>query len=401
MENPDLVQVYYPHNLIPAITALRWLREENGDPPDGAATVVVRTQRADPARKERLYETVRILAQAYPWLSVWAPTDDELKRYFSAITPVPVRAGRLRSRFGPRYFDRIFYPHNVAGDFTAQSLFSAFPDAKRICYGDSLGIVYSPSGFEAMNYDTGGLYESLRNPWTTAKNFLLRLARMAMAPRAGKNFEPHQYALLIPAQLGGDTLGATLPTIPDKEMAHKTIRAFQMRVPDYMRKVDEALNCAGERAYLFPMANFAEALCMSQEGEIELYRRILMEYVPVGSTIILKPHPGAEPSKTERLARSLAQKYDIRLFDAEGSLVPMELADRLARECEVLSVAYTSVSLPYLYGTKIKHLLDDRLIDEFVNRAKRKWVRTGNDFYLFAIDNMEKWDGESVFYPPK
>ena len=46
-----------------------------------------------------------------------------------------------RELFGDADFEEIYYAHDVVGQFY-QALATAFPRARRICYGDGLGIVY-------------------------------------------------------------------------------------------------------------------------------------------------------------------------------------------------------------------------------------------------------------------
>lgn len=123
-----------------------------------------------------------------------------LFKYPKLMTYLPVR---LRAKFLTRKLkkypiDEIFFSHDLSSDFWNQVLMQAFPKAKRICYGDALGLVYS------QNYFSQLMYQIVNKNKIIFHNILARIKRKLIYPGKKNQLQAQEAILAIPCDPGKD-----------------------------------------------------------------------------------------------------------------------------------------------------------------------------------------------------
>lgn len=87
------------------------------------------------------------------------------------------------------------FSHDLSSDFWNQVLMHAFPKAKRICYGDALGLVYSQSYFSQL------MYQIINNNKIIFHNILARIKRKLIYPDKKTNYRHKKQSLQFHATL--------------------------------------------------------------------------------------------------------------------------------------------------------------------------------------------------------
>lgn len=143
--------------------------------------------------------------------------------------------------------------------------------------------------------------------------------------------------------------------------------------------------------YLLMLSNFTESKLTTIDNEIALYEDILSKYATMGSTVILKPHPAHNPDLFSLIINTLKENYNIQIVDKQYYHLPIELAESLVQGCEVLSVSYSSISLPYIYGKQVKHVLTQELVNKYFSIEKMSWFIESNNLYINMINALPNW----------
>jgi hypothetical protein len=376
-----VVSIYLPHNLLPGLAALKTFSESV---PQDTLVLLWLPPHLNDERQNEISHTVRKLLKAYPSLQLKVlPEKSE--------DSVEATVQELKSAF-PKGFSEIYFSHDLGEDQINQCLMAAFPAAKRICYGDSLGTVYTAKYFQKIHSPSWA--EILRYPslWSSA-------FKSCFAKRTDKSLEPQIAALILPSDPGGDFFhqGRELRVVPH-DLALESCLELAAAVPEF----DSALlklsrnEVSSQPVYCLVMSNLTEAQLTTAENEIELYQRIVRSHVPVGSRIILKAHPAAESQRSEQLRKLIAQNFEVLAMPAEFLSFPIEVAPRFAARATFLSISYSSLSLRYLHKARTIHCLEDSLIDEFFFAAKQRYMKSGNDLYLKMLQALETWDEQSL-----
>ncbi len=133
---------------------------------------------------------------------MYCPTPKEVKKNLSQNTKVLKKARFLKNFFGEDAFDTIYYAHDITSDFIAQSAMQAFPSAKRVCFGDGLGIFYSLPYFTQTNFPLNPFSHGMRNPKKIFFNALRRSQRYWTLPRTNERKEAEYLVAVRPSDLG-------------------------------------------------------------------------------------------------------------------------------------------------------------------------------------------------------
>lgn len=143
--------------------------------------------------------------------------------------------------------------------------------------------------------------------------------------------------------------------------------------------------------YLLMHSNFTESKLTTIENEIALYKEILSTHAQKGNTVIIKPHPAHNPELFLLIINALKEEYKIQIIDHQYNHLPIELAESLVMGCEVLSVSYSSISLPYLYDKRVKHVLTQELVNKYFSIEKMSWFIESNNLYISMINALPNW----------
>lgn len=310
-----------------------------------------------------------------------------LFKYPKLMTYIPVRlrAKFLYKKLKNYQIDDVFFSHDISSDFWNQALMHAFPKAKRVCYGDALGLVYT------QNYFTQLMYRIKNQNKIIIHNIFARIKRKFLYPTKGNQLKPHEAILAIPCDPGKDFLPqCALSIIPQHELKD-CVQQLAETIPQFKTHMRDIISNHSKPCYLLMLSNFTESKLTTLENEISLYKEILAKHAQKDSIIIIKPHPAHNPVFFNQIIDALSQEYLIQIIDKEFYHLPIELAESLVQGCEVLSVSYSSISLPYIYDKKVTHVLTQELINTYFSIEKMSWFIESNNLYLNMIKALQHW----------
>jgi hypothetical protein len=365
-----LLCTYYPQQLLPGLAGLLELRRHLGHAPSAPATVLVWS---DPgigpeflAARRRAFEQ---LLAPFDWVRLAFPGPDEIRSALSPNFRVARKARYLRGRFGEDAFGVVCFAHDLGSDYLAQSALQAFPQARRACFGDALGVMYTHAFYTRMTYPLAGA-----GPRRALVNLLWRAKRAYTLPAPPRRLDAEFAVPILAADPGHDFLPG------------KTLLAVRR---DTLDPVLDALARAAEpaapavappRPHVMLLGSYAESGLTTEPLERELYLEAARRHVPPGARLLLKAHPASYGAKVQGIADHLRPHFQVELSPADP--LPVEALRSLAACPAVISFSYSSVSLHYLYGSNVVHALDDALIARCFPPATQAWMREGNTLYL-------------------
>lgn len=381
MNKISIISIDHINQLIPAYAALKYARFNNKltEKP-----LIILTKPHIPFNS---LKSAHIQAMVSNESNAIVVNGFSLFKYPKLMTYLPVR---FRSRFlynklKKYQVDELFFSHDISSDFWNQTLMHAFPDAKRICYGDALGLVYT------QNYFTQLMYRIKNKNKIIVHNIFARIKRKFLYPAKKNQLIPQEAILAIPCDPGKDFLSqCALSIINQKDLKH-CVEELSETIPEFKTHMQDLITNSSKPCYLLMFSNFTESKLTTLENEIALYKEILATHAQKDSIIIIKPHPAHNPDLFTQIIEALSKDYFIQIIDKDFYHLPIELAKSLVQGCEVLSVSYSSISLPYIYDKKVTHALTQELINKYFSIEKMSWFIESNNLYLSMIDALQHW----------
>jgi hypothetical protein len=377
---PALLCMYYTQQLLPGLVALLAVRSQQGVSRHGPATVLVWCPPFTPEKVfQRRKQAFEQLLSVWPWITLWMPTPAETGATLSHNQTVKTKAQWLRSRFGDDGFSSIFFAHDVGDDFTAQSLMQAFPTARRICFGDALGMVYSKRAFNAQMYPLGPIRAWMHDPRKYIRHALMRLRRRWVLRGLSTQLDAQCVALILPCDSAGDFLpGKEIVQVP-RSIQDDVLHAMALSTQGIFTV--HAENAAAQEVVLLT-GSFSETKLCSLEQELALYKTSLTRHAQGLVKVIVKPHPASSREKVARVVASLSDRYSVSVVDERLYEIPIEAMPQLFTGRRVLSYSYSSVSLTYLFGAQVVHAMAEDLVRTCFYPASQPWVRESDRLYV-------------------
>lgn len=369
-----VVALNFPHSAIGALTAVRHVRAGRGERLDEPVHVIAIEQSLLP----QATETLRDLVSRFPEVQLWVPTPEEQHTHFRRSRPLRSRSRDIRKRLGGSVRE-LYYSHDFHLSFIPQSLMWAWPDARRVCFGDALGIAYS------LRHYRQTYLSRRRQLWDDVRTGAARV--IGFLPR---RLDADIACLVLPRDPGGDFFLRKRLEVPPVATVREVLALMSAGVRTRLERIPLSAE------WLLLLSNFSGGLLARVEDELRLYEEILSRFVPAHSKVLVKPHPGTPMTLLEAMDRDLRVRWDLEILDPSLKYVPIETMTELVTKTTVLSTSFTTVSLPYLHGSKVIHALDDSLIDRWILPGRRKWVREGNDEYLGMAARLPSWDRRSA-----
>lgn len=387
MNKPSLVIAYYFHHLFPAIAAVTYYRKIHHL--EIQAPLLIHALHVN-------FEEKQLISAAFPWITFLqdyrlgeSQADARLvKLAIHKFMPIKLGSKLLERLYTADFFQAIYFPHDVTSDFTAQFFMQAFPSAQRICYGDALGNLINKRTFEKKIYRNNAAW----------RGFSGRLKRKFKA--VGCSWLTLQAAvLMIPVGLSKNCFdGQPLLVVPQAH-ALALLKKLQSHMQAFNAYIDRMCQALDPPTYLFPLGHLAQAGMATLKNEFRLYREILQMHLPKNATLMLKAHPGGSFEETCRLADwAKKQGHPTLVFSKDFLHLPIEFAENLIKSCHVLSISYASISLPYLYGVSIKHVLDRALIDKYCFASRKNFMQHYNAIYALAQKRLGDWEGNAPLF---
>ncbi|QOD82911.1 MULTISPECIES: polysialyltransferase family glycosyltransferase [Chromobacterium] len=382
----SLLCIYYPQQLLPALAAVLSFRRHHGMLQTAPLHVLVWSPETTSysTYKKRL-EIFHILLGGFPWATLSFPDPNEVRVHLSHNAKVLDKASYLRHKFSEAKIDAIYYAHDISADFIAQSAMQAFLAAKRICFGDALGVVYSNDYFTELTYPLGNIIHAISQPATTVRNLLFRLKRNWTLPRKDCRLDACYVVPILPCDPGGDFLAGKNLVLVDDASLFLALRTLSQAAERHLDNKNKAITTLNQPPiFVMLLGSYSESRLTSEDQEIRLYIEIADQYVPAGGRIFLKAHPVSQQDKITRITKALSSNFEIIEISADEW--PIELMPSLIKGNQVLSLSYSSVSLSYLYGFQVTHVLNRKLINKFFPKKNQSWVLESNELYLQQLD---------------
>lgn len=344
-----LLLVSFPHHLLHALSALRHERRLRGVAEDAPATLLLWSYRpAHHATSSPVRKLIEHALQAFPWVRLHVPSRRARTLHLSPYRRLTDRVKWFRRHLGGTAYETCFYSHDASADHTAQALMQAFPDARRICYGDPPGFLYpARDAAEASHFPRSRLKQLFWKSRMRGMQQLLHADQAIIAVDFGSPQTAARELHVLPRELLVDTL-------------YRIKSGLDAFAPQASAWVAAHAN-GPEPAHLLLLSNFSDSGMARRQDEIALYTAICATHVPPGALLYLKPHIGSRSEFVQRLLARLSG-WQVEVLPPAALQLPIEFMPELLASCRVLSVSSSSALVAYLFGCNIAHALTDELI---------------------------------------
>jgi hypothetical protein len=331
-----------------------------------------------------------------------AVAEADMEAILRRESPEDVSAA-ARAAFGLPELDEFHYGHATVGCF-AQLMASAFPQARRVCFGDVFGMVHwrrerlayagvAVKALPRLNPDDAG--EALR--WACAERDAGRGSLQELL--AEREIAPHLAALGIPIDQFGDYFDSVPLRVYPRAVVLDVLRECAASAEELGHYIKSILAAHADRPkFLLLTANFAEADDLSPETDVAMYAAVVRESCPPGSTILLKTHPGETIPRAERLRGLLAPDYLVVELDRRFRRYPIEIWTEAVQQCGIVCITSPAVTLAYFYGKKVFQPLDEAFINRWWAPEKRPFRKLGLLWIRCPLENLPGWDEQSPLY---
>jgi hypothetical protein len=284
------------------------------------------------------------------------------------------RIKAIQRLFGTSHYDEIFYPHDVVGHLY-QLLCLAYPDARRICFGDAMGIVFQ-------------------------KKF--RLGLLGLKPptdQSNNSCRPDIAALILPVDQSGGFLEKVPLIVCRKDTVLEVIDECIQATPElqrYLRRLSKISR--GRTRFLLLTENNAEAQFIDFRREIKMYIDLVVSQVEPNGVVFLKGHPGETLPRNEHLCHSLRGKVEVVELDKRFKRYPVELFGDFLDGCKVICMSYPTLSLKYLYNIDVVNPADESFIKKWFNDWAWDSYINGIDLYKKPCKALASWNTTSALW---
>jgi hypothetical protein len=385
MNKPSLAIAYYFHQVFPAITAITHYRTIHHLKVEAPLLIHAPYVKVE----ER-----KLICAAFPWITFLqdGPRSNarlaKLRLAIHTFMPIAFGSKILKRLYVADFFQAIYFPHDVTSDFTPQFFMQAFPLAQRICYGDAFGNLINKRTFEKKIYQN-------KMAWRSFFSLLKRKFKTV-----GCGWLTLQAAvLMVPVGLSKNCFDSQPLFIVPQAHVLALLKKLQTPMQAFNKYIDDLCQGLSTSTYVLPLGHLAQAGMATLENEFLLYREILQMHLPENATLVLKAHPGGSFEETCRLADWAKERgHPTFIFSKDFLHVPIEFAENLIKSCQVLSISYASISLPYLYGVSVKHVLDESLIDKYCFNSRKNLMQHYNAIYALAQKRLGDWTGNTALF---
>jgi hypothetical protein len=298
--------------------------------------------------------------------------------------------GSLQDELGTAEFDEIFLARDFCGE-GSPLIGNAYPRAKKIEYGDSLGLVADRTQFS--DYDAK---RPVRSALSACKKFLRRCVW-----GGHRRFQFDTAVLSLPLDLSHGELDGVALVVPPKHHVQETVRAVSRTLDDlngYCRSLLEFAK--GTTCHLFLLSNLSASGLMSEENEIAMYMEIIRTTAVAGDTVFLKVHPRSSRRVLDAVVAGIGDAFQIKIIDdVQLARLPVELWTELIRSSNVVAMFSTAaVNIKYIHDKEVRLPLDDTIIQRYIDPLKIAYVKEVQGMTEQAVAALKTWDEKSILW---
>jgi len=383
-----LVYVYGPHNIIPAICAVRWfgLAKCNGE------TEEVRILLHMPGFTDeimlKLHDITINLTSALnlpdPLLITNMDVKTKIKPRFSRYKS---ESWRFKELLGGKSFDEIYYPHDLVG-IVVELCISTYPDAKRIIFGDGMGQLYSKKYLGFISQQSGYM-----NRICMVKEKIVNFLKGKSEPCS-----PIFAVAILPMDWSGYFLKDTELLVVPHHYVREIISDCIHNIPDIESYTKILLETTHEPRFLFLLTNISDANLISPESEIALNLEIIYNNIPKKSSIIIKRHPLSRNSLEKFLKSPLLNDYDVHIISPEYDRYPLEIWSDLILNCNIISISSSCITIPHIFKRTVIYPMNEKNIRKYFPENSWKSMEDAHIQYQSQLNNLATWDEKSVLW---
>ena len=249
----------------------------------------------------------------------------------------------LRKTLCNNIFDELYMAY--LGTYSTSLFGNCYKNAKKICYGDSFGVVGNDYFLKRKNY-------SLKE-WIGNKN--------------AKN---------VPLN------------VPSRDLVLSVIRKVSASLN--LSELDKFVN--NKYCIVLP-SNLHQAGLLSEKNELLLYKDIF-DRIPSNMNIVVKPHPRMH---SDFFKNPVFMNKNIIVLDfPKIAKLPIEFFESFVKNAEFVVPLYSTSqqNLTYLYEIKINQLLNEELVDNYFYPEKKMQAIEALEMNVIVSKNLENWNGK-------
>jgi hypothetical protein len=358
----SLLLISFPHQLLHALSALRYYRMREGIPEQAPAIILVWAyQSSQHAPNSSLRKILDCAIRDFPFVTLVFPTLAERRYHLSPFLTLIHRVGRVRTRLRLFAIDAIFFAHDASADQTAQVLMQSFPEAAAICFGD-------PPGF---------LYPQFHSQYQGS--FLKRLVWGSRARGISSPRSPALSLVTIDFYNNGSAADGDVLVLP-RELVLKTLTSLQRGMEQIKKGLQvDYRNLVGNAGSLniLLLSNFSESGLADRDDELALYSEICNNFNSSDGKLFIKPHFGTSPGFLKKLANCLSP-HSPEIFPPLAGQMPIEFFPDLVEQSNIISVSSSSVLLSHLFQKQISHALTATRIQRYFKADRVAYMLEAN-----------------------
>lgn len=396
-----IAYVASPLNVLSALAAIKTFHPDN----PVRVTLIVNYPGGDLTLLEELHGIVKVMTSNMPLIEACVAVPDEMIGAFAGRTDVESAAMEFRAHLGLRDFLEVYYFHDVMGVLFAM-LAQSYPNARRIAFGDTLGMVFERKfHFAQFGIDVP---ESVSTPdptrgkpslWSRLRGTEPRHTNLSTLPFGAPSILPHAAALILPTDESGQILCRIPWKVVPKELVLRLLESLTSRCTALGHHVDQLLS--GHRStkkYLMLTENNAEAQFIAFERDVEMYCAIIERYCTSESVVYVKAHPAEWLPRYDALRAKIGHKFHLVDFGQRFKRYPVELATRLVRECTPICMSYPMLSLKYLHDVDVIDPMDQAFIKEWFPQKLWDYFNKASQMMVEPRQRLADWNGKDILW---
>lgn len=382
-----LLAVQGPIQFIAGYLAMAWFAQATRSG-QASETVLLMYDFLMPADMEpEFVNVIGQLAKPFPWHSTVFLDADAMAEIVKGSHPR--RYQKLYKALGFDTFDEIIIGRDFCGEGNPLIL-NAYPQAKRIVYGDAMGIVGNEGVTDGFDW---------RSPLRSLAYLGRDLALRAWHGQYSK-MKFDAAVLTLPIDWSGSYLDTIPLLVPPREFVVEQITAMADSIQALHDYAARLIN-SEEDNHLVLLSNLSASGLLSPKNEVALYVDIVTTTVPKGATVLLKPHPRGARDVLNEVVGILGEDYKVIAIDDQAfSGFPIELWACFIRHCNKIVPVYSASAyqIKYIYGKDVILTLDEARISRYMYADKAGLIAKGNRSITDAVARVGTWDGRSPLW---
>jgi Alpha-2,8-polysialyltransferase (POLYST) len=383
-----LLAVQGPLQYIAGYTAMEWFGQLESHPNQYQSVLLMYDFLIPEKLEAEFSDTIVQLSSSQHWHKVVfigsAEMTDMMKGKYSGCIE------KLRIALGEPDFDEVYLARDFCGD-GSPLIINAYPDAVKVAYGDSLGLVGDKRTYTSINWNT------------PVRSLLSRCKALFQRTLLGgpKSIIFDAAVLSLPLDLSDGALKDVPMFVPSKCHVERQVNEIYERLDDLKRYCNLLLGHESEaNNYLFLLSNLSASGLMSQQNEISMYVEIIRSMAGQKDKILLKFHPRSSHDVVDAVVANLSQEYTLKVIDdVKLSRLPIELWNDLIVRSKIVAMFSTSaLNIKYIYAKDVELPLDNVRIQKYFYGDKVAYVTQVNEMIAQSIAGLEDWDGKSVLW---